>query len=273
VYPTGFKYVVVPQDTNFGVILQRLNVNYIPGHLIGVAPVNSTAQKFHTGDFNKISVGKLQAALFLLQTSHHIVFSDVDIVWLRDPLSYFRADIDADFQPNFDHDFFIPSKGDELNSGFYFMRSNEKTISLIQRTIQAFRENPAIDDQTHLTQQLLFSLENGTAVYIPPNHTNNSSTFQNPLSNGTLFFRNLPPLHFPAGLTYLNDRRKYNERKGNKTDIPVIAHANYIDGHKGKKENLRNNGYWLTDEIKLNFFVKSGRLKPWRQMCKRRSNK
>jgi hypothetical protein len=211
--------------------------------------------------------------LFLLQTSHHIVFSDVDIVWLRDPLSYFRADIDADFQSNFDHDFFIPKKGDELNSGFYFMRSNHKTISLIQRAIQAYRENPTIDDQTHLTRQLRFGLENGTAVYIPPNHTNNSSNFQNPLSSGTLFFRNLPPLHFPAGLTYLKDRRKYKKRQGNKTDIPIIAHANYIEGHKEKKEKLRNNGYWLTDEKKLNYFVKNGRLQQWRQMCKLRSNK
>jgi hypothetical protein len=273
VYRTGFKYVVVPQDTNFSVILQRLSVNYLPGHLIGVVPANSTAQNSGSRDFNKISVGKLQAALFFLQTSHHIVFSDVDIVWLRDPLPYFRADIDVDFQSNFDHDFFIPSKGDDINSGFYFMRSNDKTISLIQRTIQAFRENPIVDDQAHLTQQLRFSLENGTSVYIPPNHTNNSSTFQNPLSNGTLFFRNLPPLHFPVGITYFNDRKKYNERRGNKTDIPVIAHANYIIGHGEKKEKLRNNGYWLTDEKKLNYFLKSGRPEQWRQMCKRRSNK
>jgi hypothetical protein len=148
------------------------------------------------------------------------------------------------------------------------MRSNHKTISLIQRAIQAYRENPTIDDQTHLTRQLRFGLENGTAVYIPPNHTNNSSNFQNPLSSGTLFFRNLPPLHFPAGLTYLKDRRKYKKRQGNKTDIPIIAHANYLNGHERKKENLRNNGYWLTDEKKLNYFMKSGRPKQWRQMCK-----
>ncbi|XP_010540207.1 PREDICTED: uncharacterized protein At1g28695-like [Tarenaya hassleriana] len=69
--------------------------------------------------------------LFLLQVLRHrysFIFTDTDVMWLRNPFSRLNKNESVDLQISRDspNDHFI-------NTGFYHIRSNEKTISLFEK--------------------------------------------------------------------------------------------------------------------------------------------
>ena len=73
-------------------------------------------------------------------------FFDVDIVFLEDPIPYFKLDTMLEMQSNaIEKEFDIMT--DEFNSGFYYIKSNEKTIQMLEDVENLATTTPDIDDQ------------------------------------------------------------------------------------------------------------------------------
>ncbi len=103
-------------------------------------------QEFHVGaaefrqkGYDDIVYKKLHILLQTLKLGYNALLSDVDVVWLRNPflfietlpecMLYFYCDTDP---------VQIPSCT-ELNTGMLFVRSNPKTIDLVEKVIKAPR--------------------------------------------------------------------------------------------------------------------------------------
>ncbi|XP_043716127.1 uncharacterized protein At1g28695-like [Telopea speciosissima] len=67
----------------------------------------------------------------ILRRGYSFIFTDTDIMWLRDPFKRLSLDEGVDFQPSsdiFNGDQW--SLNNTLNAGFYFVRPNNKTIAM-----------------------------------------------------------------------------------------------------------------------------------------------
>ena len=115
----------------------------------------------------------------LLEMGVDVLFQDVDLIWLRDPLEYFRQIDDADMQFMFDG----PNRIHQpiyANSGFFFARANDATRALLDtalgNTASVFRSG---SHQKPLNRILgHFFLHNVIAIKILP---------ENLFLNGHLF--------------------------------------------------------------------------------------
>ncbi|XP_028782780.1 uncharacterized protein At1g28695-like [Neltuma alba] len=74
--------------------------------------------------------------LFLLQVlkrGYNFIFTDTDVMWLRNPFTRLSNNTNEDLQISTDRYLGNPrSENHNINTGFYFARSNNKTISLFE---------------------------------------------------------------------------------------------------------------------------------------------
>jgi len=89
----------------------------------------------------------------ILELGYNFVFTDADILWLRNPFDHFFDD--ADFQISCDK-----NRGNEWstlnrpNCGYQYAQSNERTISMYQHWCRGGEANPNIDEQSLLNKML-----------------------------------------------------------------------------------------------------------------------
>ncbi|KAI9092491.1 hypothetical protein K1719_027619 [Acacia pycnantha] len=87
----------------------------------------------------------------VLQTGYSFVFTDLDIMWLRDPFQRFFKD--ADFQIACDHFNGKPwDTNNWPNGGFLYVRSNPKTIDFYKLWIESRKINPKLNEQDVLNK-------------------------------------------------------------------------------------------------------------------------
>ncbi|KAK4280587.1 hypothetical protein QN277_012196 [Acacia crassicarpa] len=87
----------------------------------------------------------------VLQTGYSFVFTDLDIMWLRDPFQRFFKD--ADFQIACDHFNGNPSDIKNWpNGGFLYVRSNPKTIDFYKLWLESRKINPKLNEQDVLNK-------------------------------------------------------------------------------------------------------------------------
>ncbi|KAK2405904.1 Nucleotide-diphospho-sugar transferase family protein [Trifolium repens] len=71
--------------------------------------------------------------LEVLKRGYNFIFTDTDIMWLRNPFERLSKDESEDLQISTDRYIGDPwSEKNIINTGFYFVRSNKKTISLFE---------------------------------------------------------------------------------------------------------------------------------------------
>ncbi|XP_071727232.1 uncharacterized protein At1g28695-like [Rutidosis leptorrhynchoides] len=86
---------------------------------------------FLTVDFIKMMWLRTGFLRDVLRRGYNFVFTDTDVVWLRNPFPYLSLYEDVDLQASvdgFSGDQWAENYG--INTGFYMIRSNNKTISL-----------------------------------------------------------------------------------------------------------------------------------------------
>ena len=242
----NFKYVVIAQDTALYNFLQSKKIPSISGSLIH--PVSTeNSENFRSPGFNAISIAKIIAARIVLELGYNILFSDVDIGWKKNPLSYLSSDVDLIIQSNSGTNLFLLK--DEPNTGFYFLRSNDRSMALLDETIDRARLDPKIDDQTHFgdvlrdwrkSKKAFFIMEGTTAPWV----YNDNRPFT---------FRILHPYLFQSGQVASFYRKLEPPNGGNDQDI-VLIHANYMTGHHTKVDFLKSRHLWdLNDELFLTY--------------------
>ena len=242
-----FKYIVVAQDPSFYNFLQSNNIPSVSGSLIHPVSTGNTA-KFRTGGFNQISIAKIIAARIVLELGYNVFFSDVDIGWKKNPLPYLSSDVDLVIQSNSGTNLFLLE--DEPNTGFYFLKSNDRSIALLDETIDQSRMNPSLDDQTHFGNVLrnwrrtkkAFLIMEGMAV---PSVNNDYRPFT---------FRILRPYLFQTGQV-TSFLQKIESKGDRKDEDVVILHANFMVGHHKKIKFLKSHQLWNLNDLKFRIFL------------------
>jgi hypothetical protein len=238
-----FKYVVIAQDTSFYGFLQSHRIPSISGSLLH--PISTqNAENFRSAGFNAISIAKIIAARVMLELGYNVLFSDVDIAWKKNPVPFLSVDVDLVIQSNTGKKVFPLS--DESNTGFYFIRSNDRSMALLDDTIDRARKDPSIDDQTHFGNALRNWRVSNKAIFLMEGMTTPWVYYEyRPFT-----FRLLNPYWFQTGqvasaLYAQKVRLPHNVKE---QDI-VLVHANYMVGHSSKVHFLKSHDLWdLNDE-------------------------
>ncbi|KAK7386163.1 hypothetical protein VNO78_26189 [Psophocarpus tetragonolobus] len=84
-------------------------------------------------DFIKMMWRRTQFLLEVLKRGYNFVFTDIDVMWLRNPFTRLSNNETEDLQISTDSYLGDPwLRMHLINTGFYFVRSNNKTISLFE---------------------------------------------------------------------------------------------------------------------------------------------
>ncbi|KAJ3342707.1 hypothetical protein HDU93_001279 [Gonapodya sp. JEL0774] len=240
--------LVLPQDEE---LYDFLSVNISEFHVLhpSVFAFHSAneASLWRSEAFNDISVGKVRAVRYLLQWGYDVWLSDVDIAYISNPIPHFAGDVDFEFQSNagcngqeFDMD-------EEPNTGFYIIKSNDRTIRMLLDVEESHPKRPEIDDQTLWADILRQWRRSDEAVLIPSNVSNVQSYLEElNLKEEPFTFRQLPCVKFPIGFDYFREGRPaFNDRLVKAgLSRPVLIHANYMSGAGSKKGALNDDGMW-----------------------------
>lgn len=104
--------------------------------------IKETSTKFRSEQFNLISNRKIEGVYLILAAGYDVIFVDPDIAVVRDPtLRLFYPGVDYIHSHNkicpqsYDWDFY--KSEEEGNTGFYYARSNSKTLSLFNESLAA----------------------------------------------------------------------------------------------------------------------------------------
>ncbi|KAF7845015.1 Nucleotide-diphospho-sugar transferase [Senna tora] len=107
-------------------------------------------------DFIKMMWRRTSFLLEVLKRGYNFVFTDTDIMWLRNPFKVLNNNTDdEDLQISTDRYLGNPwSERHYINTGFYFVRSNNKTISLFE-TWYGMKDNSTGQKEQDVLQDLI----------------------------------------------------------------------------------------------------------------------
>ncbi|KAL2892571.1 hypothetical protein RDABS01_008481 [Bienertia sinuspersici] len=91
---------------------------------------------FMSDDFIKMMWSRTLLLRDILKKGYNFIFTDTDVIWLRNPFKVLTTNKTRDFDIQFSTDAFngnSSSLHNSINTGFYFVRSNNKTISLFDK--------------------------------------------------------------------------------------------------------------------------------------------
>jgi len=126
--------------------------------------VDFSGEKFFmTEDYLKITRRKIEFLKDVVEHGFSFVFTDADVIWLRNPFRRFSTE--ADFQISCDTCNYDPTDLRNLpNTGFAFVRSNQQAINLYNLWYNSTQRYPGKHDQD-VFNQMKFSKEfNDTGI-------------------------------------------------------------------------------------------------------------
>ncbi|CAH8389863.1 unnamed protein product [Eruca vesicaria subsp. sativa] len=84
---------------------------------------------YMSNDFIEMMWRRTRLLLDVLRRGYHLIFTDTDVMWLRSPFSRLSNNRTLDMQISVDSGI----GGHLINTGFYYVRSNNRTIALFQK--------------------------------------------------------------------------------------------------------------------------------------------
>uniref|UniRef100_A0A7N0U4N5 Nucleotide-diphospho-sugar transferase domain-containing protein n=1 Tax=Kalanchoe fedtschenkoi TaxID=63787 RepID=A0A7N0U4N5_KALFE len=89
---------------------------------------------YMSNDFIKMMWRRTELLLHVLKLGFNFIFTDTDVLWLRNPYMNLSNDMNIDLQISCDKfNNHLSSKNALINTGFYFVRSNNRTIALFDK--------------------------------------------------------------------------------------------------------------------------------------------
>lgn len=219
-----------------------------PGHDFSVSGV----QTFRRGEFNKLSCNKMRMVMKVAQECDvDIVFSDVDNIFYHNPFEHdlgrlihsqryeyiYQTNGAAPKQPLQD-DCLKGIHSVEGNTGFYYVSRNSLTMQGIVDSVldRCNKDDNGLDDQSLFWQEFHKMRRKRIDSHTPMHHCDVPEylepTTQNvgQASNRSTFnYCCMDPYYYPVG-------RPDPPRNNN----PITYHANFVRGHNGKVNKLRN---------------------------------
>ncbi|KAI9469298.1 nucleotide-diphospho-sugar transferase-domain-containing protein [Zychaea mexicana] len=182
--------------------------------------VEAGFEEYYSKKYRIITHAKTLIVQQLLYLDVTVLFSDVDIVWLRPRMREF---IHTFFQMRGQTHVAYQQEGSDqrvVNSGFYMMRPSDVTKRLLAETIYLG------DTNKDYTQQ---GAMNAALDHVDMNLRSTNVVL-------------LDVLHFPNGYVFFENQ--WPQQHGVE---PYMVHANYLVGDD-KKKRLQEYGYWYLDE-------------------------
>eukprot|EP00039_Didymoeca_costata_P019434 m.337528 g.337528 ORF g.337528 m.337528 type:complete len:327 (+) comp18157_c0_seq1:144-1124(+) len=252
----GLKWIVIAMDHG---IYDMIGEKYAI-----MADVNIPGEStFRQPNFNMISCEKKNAVRKIIEyTNVDVIFSDVDNVWVKDPLAPERSlgrliqsgFYDYIFQmnlppsahpegdPNYCRDDGQCKQPSEANTGFYFLsnKKNSAWIALLKKVEEVCIQKPEVDDQTNFWKGVIQHIQNtddensvqysGSGNFLRKMYCEGRA-IANP---GVFHMCNMNPYEHPTGkLDYARDWSTY--------------HANWCVGSAEKIERLKVAKAWRVD--------------------------
>jgi hypothetical protein len=183
---------------------------------------------FGSSSFNDISWKKIFFIRELIEIHPHVIYADLDIGWIRNPLHYlsevamaypmaFQTEGLARFPP-------------ALCCGFASFARSERTIAFLDALIEFYAGQ--VDSETRLDDQ---------------------AACQRLIENDLTWLRDiycLPEALFPNGLGYRNLQNAGDRPCPMEGELlPFLFHANWTIGYENKRKLLVGTGTWLLDDI------------------------
>ncbi|XP_059318691.1 uncharacterized protein At4g15970-like [Lycium ferocissimum] len=97
-------------------------------------------------DYLKITWRKIYFQRIVLEMGYNFIFTDADILWFRQPFAHFYTDADLQIScDHYSHDYM--DLNNSPNSGFNYVKSNQRTIKFYKFWYNARKAHPGKHDQ------------------------------------------------------------------------------------------------------------------------------
>ncbi|EGG21432.1 WD40 repeat-containing protein [Cavenderia fasciculata] len=180
--------------------------------------------------FRAICNEKPLVVLDVLKRGYNVLWTDTDIVWMADPLKYI---LQLDLSFNGLSDLIIQQDDDDVCAGFYYIKSNPKTIKYMETVISFL--NPVVDDQ--IAMRLFLK---GNAINLQQ-HPDTKDKDQ-------IKYLKLDRALFPNGTAYFNLKLSHRRNVS-----PIIIHNNCIIGHRSKKDRFIDYNLWFVKDYQVDY--------------------
>eukprot|EP00878_Enallax_costatus_P007175 GHUV01007519.1.p1 GENE.GHUV01007519.1~~GHUV01007519.1.p1 ORF type:complete len:671 (+),score=160.19 GHUV01007519.1:272-2284(+) len=209
-------------------------------------PTFSMQSGLTTGDFGwgsptfaKMGRKKISLIATFLKLDVQVIISDVDVMWLRDPVPFFKRYPDADVLTSADHLLSTvgsreelekyPEAGSAFNIGIMLFR--KKSLTFVEEWIRVIESDDKIWDQNAFND---LARKGQQIMPDDPKHYFKGD-------DGKLLMGVLPLAYFASGHVYFT--QKMHETMGIQ---PYAVHATFqFSGTPGKRNRFREAGLWL----------------------------
>ncbi|XP_041453573.1 UDP-D-xylose:L-fucose alpha-1,3-D-xylosyltransferase 3-like [Lytechinus variegatus] len=174
--------------------------------------VPATFLRFGTEKYIQMVNKRPMYVLSYLRKGIDVLFSDVDTVWLQNPMPFFYGEYDI----HIGRDVYEKERND-VCAGFVYYSATNAAINLVVKWIDLIQAKPKINDQILLNQ-----------------------LFKNKYIRTALKVNYLDQRKFVNGKDYFNPEW----RMKNSNIKPVVVHNNWIIGHDIKIQRFKNVSMW-----------------------------
>ncbi|MBR0713014.1 putative nucleotide-diphospho-sugar transferase [Bradyrhizobium liaoningense] len=181
---------------------------------------------FGSAAFSNISWAKIALIRRLIDAHAHIVYADVDVGWLRNPLPYL-AEVARQYPIAFQTEG-LPRFPPAICCGFISLRRSDRTIELLDTLLVQSRQSDhgkRIDDQAACQQLIARDATWLKDIYFLP-----EALFVNGLGYASLQHGSIPPVAMEHELQ------------------PFLFHANWTVGLESKRKLLAAAHCWFVDD-------------------------
>jgi len=205
------------QDMDLPVVkfLSQLSSEY-------TASANTDAVVYGSVSYQSIMNTRTEFVTKVIQKGYHMLLSDVDIVFLRNPFPFFNSSLDLQGGAH---------KDTKITGGFVYTRATQNSYKLWTKLVFQHRElfttiqgGQEFDIHTHTEQELL----NKALLASTPEQ---------------ILWGRVPKQIVADGKRFFIDKET---QKGG--EWPALVHANYIIGADNKRTRFQNVSLWLIDE-------------------------
>lgn len=188
---------------------------------------SSEAKEYGDKVFQQMMYTKAVAVQLVNWLGYNVLFQDVDVVWYKNPLDFLRSshtDYDVLFQEDGARS--VRYAPYSANSGFYFIRYNEKTRHLLTRMLC---EGDTIMTSGSHQQALNTLLAEHTSLY-------------------GLRVKVLSGRDFPGGFQFHRDQEYMRELLVKRTSEPSMFHMSWTKNKQDKKLFFEQMGDWYVKD-------------------------
>lgn len=201
---------------------------YYDERLFGRIP-QQQAKGFGDATYTQTIISKVYCVQLVSMLGYHVLFSDIDMVWFRDPLEYFQSnktatDVDIFMQHDGNHaQFYAPYSG---NTGLYYVRNTPRTQYFLNSLL--------------VSGDLIAATRTHQAPFL--------SLLSEHASLHGLRVQILEDYKFPGGMQFQNHRRymrhflEVTAAGGHQEDLPYVFHMSWSANRDRKVEFFQQLG-------------------------------